>query len=171
MLWIIKILLINAIILFVILSNTAYSQKDSNLRNTTIQSNLIGWDKIITIIGATGLISAVGSGLFNIYITNRQLKGQLANKYKELNQQHQDKLSELDKQHTDNLKHLGAQLEKTIEQMKYGRQLNEIQDKLNIYASFAFDLKKLRGLRRNYPVPPQNKIDEISKDIDLLIRP
>ena len=44
-------------------------------------------------------------------------------------------------------------------------------NKLNIYASFAFDLKKLRELRRNYPVPPQNKVDEIVKDIDLLIRP
>lgn len=123
--------IINAIILSVILSNTAYAQNDNDSRNTTsakqTQSTSIGWDKIIMLVGATGLISAVGSGLFNSYNTNRQLNKQLKNTLTQLGIQQENTFKQIDKQQTNTLTQLGVQLENTIAQMKHERQFNAIQ--------------------------------------------
>jgi hypothetical protein len=55
--------------------------------------------------------------------------------------------------------------------MKHEKQLNEIHDKLSLYASFTFDLKRLREINWTSPPPEQHKLDKIAEDIGSLIRP
>lgn len=154
-----------------ILPYIAFSQTSNNSQNQVNQTGnhetkleSIGWDKIILLIGATGIISAVSTGLFNKYNTNKQLEKQQENTLKQIDKQQQNALSIL-----------ARQLENTIKQMEYDRKLKELQEKLNLYATFSFDLKRLRELLKNAQKftlkIPREEVNEIAKQIGLLIRP
>lgn len=139
------------------LSGEVLSQTVDELRNITnnndmkpVQSESIEWSQLVTLVGATGLISVVGSGIFNRYNTNKQLKEQQNNALRQLDRQRED----------------------AITLVKRDRQIAEIQDKLNLYAAFTFDLKVLRELMRNSACNQLDiRLNEIQKNIDLLIRP
>lgn len=128
-----------------ILPEISFSQTANSSLNQTNQpagSAPLGWDKIIILVGATGVLSAIGTGLFNRFNTNKQLE---------------------------------KQLENNMKQLQYDRGLTQLQDRLNLYVTFSFDLKRLRELIRNSRNSslqlPMEQVNEIANDISLLIGP
>ena len=149
------------------LLDTTYSQTGSDLGDQTNQnsgkqtdSGSMGWVELVALVGGTGAISALGTGIFNRYNTKSQLKEQQKNMLEQIKVQQKNAISIL-----------GPQLEKTVKETAHNIQLNEIQDRLNLYASFTFDLKRLRELIRNATSPEQDKLNKIADDIGSLIRP
>lgn len=133
-------------------------------QNSQEETESIGWDKIIALIGATGVISAVGTGFFNRYNTNKQLEKQQINTLKQIEKQQENALSIL-----------GAQLQNSLEQMKYDMRVKELQEKLNLYSAFSFNLKRLRELltkeQLSNNVISQTELNSIQREVDLLIGP
>ena len=154
------------LLLFFSLAETSFSQTDSDIGDQTSQNNdnqtessSLGWEELVALVGGTGAISAVSTGVFNRYNTKSQLKNQQENM-----------LAQIDKQQQNAISLLRLELDKTMKETIHDKQLNEIQDRLNLYASFTFDLKRLRELIRNSRSVQQDKLDKIAEDIRLLIR-
>jgi hypothetical protein len=154
---------ISITLLFCYTLGIAFSETNSSLKNQNIQTigkqtDSIGWDKIITLAGATGIISILGTGLFSRYNTKKQLEIQQKNILKQIEIQQNNAISLLQ-----------SQLDKTIKEMQHERQLDGIQERLNLYASFVFILKRLRELILHSPSVSQEKLNKIEEEINSLI--
>jgi glutamate-1-semialdehyde aminotransferase len=93
-----------------------------------------------------------------------RLQGEHRNAMQQLGKQHKDSMTELEDR-------LQKELQSAIDRLKIERQVNRVEDWLNLYASIIFHLKKLRAIILNDQAGVNtNQIDNLARDIDSLLK-
>jgi len=182
-----------AIVFFLL--GVSYVNQAAFAQASNTGSNTIDWyTLLVTILGVSGLISAGASAAINHFFTKKQIKTQHDNSMKELDTQlktqHDNTMTQLDTQlktqHDNTMKELDTQLKtqhdntmnqlnagfaNTVNQLKEQRQVQLIQDKLNLYSSIIYYLKKMpTSPGGKSGIPPDDRIIENINKIDSIVQ-
>jgi len=152
-------LLLVTIFLPVSLSLSVFAQTN------VIESTTIDWYTILgTIVGISGLLSVGLTAVINHFLTKKQLKTQHKNTMKQIETQ-------LKTQHNNEVTQLNLGFANTINQLKEQRQVELILDKLNLYSSFIYHLKKMTTATAfKTGIEPTDQISDTIHEIDSLLK-
>jgi len=152
------------VIIFLLFGLSQISQPSVGQTNKA-ESTVGDWIKEVgTIIGVSSVISGGISAVVNHFFTKRQIKAQHENAMNQLQ-------SELKTQHDNAVAQLKIEFDHTISQLKEQRQVEMIQDKLNLYSSFIYHLKKMTTATAfRIGTEPVDQITETIHEIDALLK-
>jgi len=167
-------LLLVTIFLPVSLSLSVFAQTN------VIESTTIDWYTILgTIVGISGLLSVGLTAVINHFLTKKQLKTQHKNTMKQietqLKTQHKNTMKQIETQlktqHNNEVTQLNLGFANTINQLKEQRQVELILDKLNLYSSFIYHLKKMTTATAfKTGIEPTDQISDTIHEIDSLLK-
>lgn len=150
----ILIVLLSLSLLIVLLPEEASAQDSSET-----EAPLTSWNEILLSGAIAATISAAISAIVNYKVTLKQIQSN-----------HDTSMNELKSNHENAMKQLSANYENTLQQSRLEKQAQVIEEKLNLYSAFLYQLKMLMSNRDQYlGIDGMNNLEKAFHEIDSLL--